>query len=535
MFQSLLLCYPVNSQWIYDSQKAGEQSDSYETDLNEIAAKYGLRKTNLKRAFSRYYQSGFQKDALIPRLSDRGRTHDSYYLHASELNGPKPDINGSRGKLLTIEDTQNILDTVLHFYCSRSKPTISEAYYHLLIQYYSLPGSNKEKHPIGDFTLLLLPEGQYPSYEQFYYFFRSWREDNLSYLVRAREGSKAYQLNYSSALNHHNYGLPSPLSRIMVDSTRCDYNLVSEFDRGRKIGRGTLHYVVDVMSAELLGYYFALNGEDWSGAAMALYCAFTNKSEYFKKLGFEFDASLWPVEYVPGTIIADNGVFKGKEAESLVRELGISIENLLQARGDLKSYVEHLFYLTNVHIGTAIPGNVNDTTTDPTLTPSELQEVLLRFSLEYNHHTIINLQTAPDMVTCSFAPTPHNLFLWGLEHRAGDLRKIPSSQLMQVLLPTKEATFTERGLRVFHHLYYCQEAEAAGYFDRINNPNKEKSKHHLSVLIHYDPHREDTVYYLKPEAGIFWTFQLTGDEAITFKGKNHFDSQVWFSFQRRIK
>ena len=531
----ILANYPVKSQWIYDSEnKRRDSIDSYEEDLNKLAEITGLSKLSLKRAFIRYYQSGFKENALIPRLSERGRSPESY-LEASALHGAKSDDNCLSGKLLTIEDMQHFLDAILHFYCTRSKPTIEEAYNHLLIQYYSLPGANKEKHSAGDFTSRLLPAGQTPSYNQFYYFFRSWREDNLPYLTRTREGSKAYQLQFASALKHHNYGLPSPLSRVMVDSTRCDYTLVSEFDRSRKIGRGTLHYVIDVMSAELLGYAFTLNGEDWSGAAMALYCAFTNKPEYFRKLGFEFDASLWPCEYVPGTIIADNGIFKGKEVESLARELSISIENVLQARGNLKSYVEHLFYLTNVHIGTAVPGNVNDAASEATLTPSELEEVLLRFALEYNHHTLINLQMAPDMVTCSFALTPHNLFQWGLENRAGDLRKISSEKLMQVLLPTHDATFTERGLRVFHHYYTCKEAEQAGYFERIHHPDKKNNKHYLSVQIHYDPHREDTVYYINPQKKIFWTFHLTEDEAITFAGKSHYDSQFWYTYLRCIK
>ena len=56
----------------------------------------------------------------------------------------------------------------------------------------------------------------------------------------------------------------------------------------------------------------------------------------------------------------------------------------------------------------------------------------------------------------------------------------------------------------------------------------------MIVPIHYDPHHEDTVYYIKPEEKIFWTFHLTGDEAMSFAGKSHSDSEYWIAYRRKI-
>ena len=146
------------------------------------------------------------------------------------------------GKTLT-QDQKNIRWALNKFYYNSKKNTLKTAYTLML----------KEKYcnALGELY------EEYPSFDQFKYFYRKHRM--VANQIISREGLKAYQKDCRPLLgdmNEYLSGLGG--SCVALDATVCDIYLVG--DAGQLIGRPILLAAVDMFSGVCCGYALTWEG-----------------------------------------------------------------------------------------------------------------------------------------------------------------------------------------------------------------------------------------------------------------------------------
>ena len=151
----------------------------------------------------------------------------------------------SKEKELT-KDQQNIRYGLNRFFYTRNRNSLSTAYTMLL------------KAKYCDAYGVLLPE--YPSYNQFRYFYRKHRKMENYYI--SRDGIKDYQRNKRPLLGDGVQEFAPAIGTAMLDGTTTDIYLVN--DQGQLIGRPVLVVACDANTSLCLGYSLLWEGGTYS-------------------------------------------------------------------------------------------------------------------------------------------------------------------------------------------------------------------------------------------------------------------------------
>ncbi|GAA0752021.1 hypothetical protein [Clostridium sartagoforme] len=122
---------------------------------------------------------------------------------------------------------------------------------------------------------------------------------------------------------------------------------------------------------------------------------------------------------MPDIIIADRGEFEGYNAENLINNLNVKIENTSPYRGDLKGIVERSFRTLNEKIKHKTPGAIQkefrkrgdqDYRLDATLTLEDFTKIYINIVLHHNNKIIEKYPLEKAMLEDEVVPTPTNLW-----------------------------------------------------------------------------------------------------------------------------
>lgn len=180
------------------------------------------------------------RNTLIGELSKQSeitkqtiRNYLCLYLVYMDITALAPK-EGTARELTT--DEKNMRWGLNKFYYTRHKNSLQTAYTMMLQAKYC------------DGTGSLLPE--YPTFNQFRYFFRKHKNMRTYYI--SRDGVKSYERNNRPLLGDGVQEYASHVGVGMFDATICDIYLVD--DRGNLVGRPTLTACVDAYSSLCMGY-----------------------------------------------------------------------------------------------------------------------------------------------------------------------------------------------------------------------------------------------------------------------------------------
>ena len=134
------------------------------------------------------------------------------------------------------KDQRNMRWALNKFFYTQHRNSLSTAYTMML----------KEKYCSSDGQLL----SEYPSFNQFRYFYRKTRKLENYYI--SRDGIKDYQRNKRPLVGNGVQEYAPTIGMAMLDSTICDIYLVDE--QGRLVGRPILVAACDANTSLCLGY-----------------------------------------------------------------------------------------------------------------------------------------------------------------------------------------------------------------------------------------------------------------------------------------
>lgn len=444
-----------------------------------------LKQTARARLYSllrRYWRGGQNINALVPRYANCGAPGVPR-LGKGKKSGRKARHEAHAGKQLTEKDRSLIERGFERFYCKETRPSARRAYERTCEEFYNDGYRNENGIQIPE----LSPPNKRPSFRQFKYLLRDKLKSPGTH--KKRMGERKFNLN-KRELNGR-FRSNGPGSRFMIDATKGDIYLVSEYDKNQSIGRATIYLVIDHFSHLIAGFYLGIGEPSAKNAGLALANAGRDKQEFCAEYGKIIKPEEWPCRHLPNSLLADQGELRGPIAEPWIDNLGIRIDQTPTNRADLKGAVERAFDSLQKRVFYELPGYVVKTRArrdknpaqEARFTLSELTCLVIDWIIEYNSTPLTGI--LQDDLPKEAGLTPTKLWAWGIENRGAELKTVPQEILLAATLPKGKATVNRQGISFRQTIYSCETAIREEWG---------ASKVGERFPCHYDPNNTSVLY-----------------------------------------
>ena len=213
-----------------------------------------------------FIENDIQRTEAIKKVAENNnickqtvRNYLCLYLAFQSVSALVPESRGTYQKALT-EDEKVFRWAINKFYFTGHKNSLKTCYTYML----------KEKYCDADGKLI----EDYPSYNQFRYFFSKYKKMQTLYI--SRNGMKDYQRNHRPLLGDKMQEYSNHVGIGEIDATICDIHLVD--DKGNYIGRPILTIMTDAFSRYIYGYSLTLEGGTYSLRNLLLNCISAKKN-----------------------------------------------------------------------------------------------------------------------------------------------------------------------------------------------------------------------------------------------------------------
>ncbi len=458
--------------------------------IKEAADKFNTYEKKIIRIISRFWQRGMNKNALLLDYSNTAAKGQEKGENGIKRGRPKkPSYFGEvpEGVNVTEEIKSQIRMSVDLFYRKKQKKSVIETYRAMLERFFSDKYFRNGKEEI-----VIWSKDRFPTFNQFYYWFRKEQDFKKDYTSRNSE--REFLLKYRELLGNSTMETFGPGSRYQIDATPADVYLISVINPDKIIGRPIVYAVIDVYSRLVVGIYVGLEGPSWLGAMMALDNVVEDKVEFCKAYGIEITEDDWPQSYLPETIIADRGEFEGYNVENLINNLNVKIENTAPYRGDLKGIVERYFRTTNEKIKHTTPGAIQkeyrvrgdaDYRLRATLNLKEFTAIIIYQVIRHNKKVLDKYPRERGLLADEIPAIPVEIWKWGLKNRPCGFIKRERDIVRLNILPKAKASISREGIKYKRMFYSCEKAMEEQWFI---NPEKK------SVDFVYDPRNMNNIY-----------------------------------------
>lgn len=479
--------------------------------IAQSIANYGVTKQTVYRHLRRYWQRGQCLNALTPDYKNSGAPGKRRQARGQKLGRPRT-ISSGMGIVVTLDIERMFRLAIDAVYIDNSKASLRDAYSNAL----GLVKAHAQKED---------PDAL-PTIWQFRHFYR--REYQSHLVTKARATPIVYAKDIRPLHSTSTTEVLGPGSRYQIDATIADVYLVSETDRSLIVGRPVVYFVIDVFSRMVTGLYIGFEGPSWVSAMIALWNTVEDKVIYCRELGIHIETDDWPTQGLPDAILADRGEMLGHHVEVLIGAFSVRVENASAYRGDAKGIVERYFKTIQgkfkPYVDGVVTGEIGkkrggaDYRLDATLTLHEFKKIIVHCVLWHNRYHVNSKYDRDDDMPMELPAVPLQLWDWGIVNRTGRLRTYPEDRVKINLLPYRNATVSEEGIKLFGCLYTCSEAVEQGWFNRKGARRPE------TVIAAYDPRSADRIYLRMEHEATYWACELI-DRSRRFRGMSFWD--VW--------
>ena len=495
---------------IYYRDKRGLLIKQVIEQYNNNRSEGKLIERTVYKLIRRYWQRGKNRNSLLPDYANSGGKGKRRASGEKKRGRPRkyshdPEIG--IGINITEEDKKIFRLAITKFYHNSKENFLTTAYELMIKNYYSEETIYDEN---GVKKQILIPLDKRPTLTQFKYWYEV-EQGNIRKKIISRRGAKKYALEHRAITGNSTMETIGPGSRYQIDATIADVYLVSAYNRNWIVGRPVIYVVIDVFSRMITGVYVGFEGPSWIGAMMALANAASDKVAFCQEYGIEIAEDEWACHHIPDAILGDRGELAGMKVETLIPNLGIRIENAAPYRADWKGLVERYFGIIHGHIKPFVPGYIDkdfrergarDYRLDSKLDLDQFTEIIIKIILYHNNkHYLDKYERDEAMIADDVSPIPRELWKWGIANRSGRLRNIPEDIVKLNLMPTGNATITERGIKFKGMYYTCEKAKSEFWFEKARSNSLSRLEKKLEVS--YDIRNLDYIYICSPDGRSF--------------------------------
>lgn len=455
--------------------------------IKNIMKKNGLNHhKNLYKYIRQYWINGKTHNALLPNYFNSGGKGKEKPCGEMKRGRKSSDIEGIN---ITPEFKKIIEKSYDKFY-NKTNSSLKQARQDMLENYF-----NEGYYTNEQGNLVPVIKEKCPTLSQFIYW--GQKAFTTKETLIKREGMRDFSLNHRGIIGESTSEAYAPGRLFQVDATIADIYLVSRQNPDWIIGRPVVYMVIDVFSRLIVGFYVGLEGPSWLGAMMAIYNTTRNKVDLCKEYEIIITSESWMCNNLPENIIADRGEFESNKTASLKANLGVNIKILPPYRADWKGIVEQNFRRFNNKTIHWLPGKIKreyrirgekDYRLGALLNLYEFNQIIIHSILYFNNKYMKYYERDTQMIIDNVPPIPNELWKWGLKNRSGALKTYSEDIIKLNLMPSKECTLADTGLRFQNRTYLSQELIDSGLLEHIRRNGS------ISKTISYDPRNTDNVY-----------------------------------------
>lgn len=465
----------------------------------------GIRLAFLRRLLHKFAWFGMNKNALLELRPTKGATG------GTRLSGRKRGVRSDGEKLLgraysghavNEADLKLIESVMLTSYVKKWK-NLAECY--------------------ADFKLLSLTRNQFGLFET--------RPRNVitfhQFRTHARKLRTSLQLDKMRA--HHSdredvresrglsWDIAPEVGDIFdIDATEFNKELVDSFEAkgfSVNVGKATVLLVIDRRSKKIVGWHVNLKHESWhEGYRLALFCAFSDKTEHLKYLGIDAPDAFPPEENILcRAIFSDNGPAASEAGRDAYGRLGIDFHapppGTPEAKGDVEGSIGRAQndqahdaggYRRTQKVADRLKRRLAKHLASETM--YELEKKLVQFIIKSNAALLRrNLLTA-EMKSAKHRveESSNAIFTWGLRKLGAVRHRLNTAvEVFTDLLNQKPCRVTKEGVSLGGNQY-----NSAGLREKVVRAGGS-----FTTTIYYTPMRPELAYWLT-DAGQMESLEL---------------------------
>jgi len=275
--------------------------------------------------------------------------------------------------------------------------------------------------------------------------------------IGAKEFRNKLKTQTSTVMKH----VVGPSHVYEIDATVLDVHLISKYCTEEKLNieRPILYSVVDVATNNIVGFHLSLNGANAEAVTLALFNAMSDKEQFCKQWGYDYQPGDWPCHHVCHRLVIDRGAeyLDDDMARIIKSRIGVVAVEVTEAYlGRAKGSVEGLFNKLNRSRIHALPGALvkgrskaqKDSSNHAIYTIDDLYYILIDEIIAHNNQTFVRKKATQEQLAHGVKAIPRELWNWGLEELMGGGRTVDPKTLMSALLPKKKAVVNKQGVRL---------------------------------------------------------------------------------------
>ncbi|GAC20292.1 hypothetical protein [Paraglaciecola arctica] len=273
----------------------------------------------------------------------------------------------------------------------------------------------------------------------------------------AKEFRNKFKIHTSTVMKH----VIGPGHMYEIDATVLDVHLISKYctEEWLPIERPILYSVVDVSTNIIAGFHLSLNGANAEAVTLALFNAMSDKGQFCKQWGYDYQPGDWPCHHVCHTLVIDRGAeYLDAAMSALIKsQIGLASIQVTEAYlGRAKGSVEGLFNKLNKSCIHGLPGALikgrakakKDPSNHAVYTIDDLYYILIEEIIAHNNQTILKKKVTQEHLENGVRGIPRELWNWGLEELMDGGKTVDPKTLMSALLPKKKAIVSKTGVKL---------------------------------------------------------------------------------------
>lgn len=483
--------------------------------VDEIVNESGISRYYLWCLIIRYLQSGMQNYALLDQR-DFSNKNTKNASRSRQVGAKSP--YKAPALILTEADYKN-LETYTKRYLKSEVKTIQNAYYDMIEDKYSFEVSREREDGTYEYIRTPFPDGQLPTYRQFYYYVT--QHTTRKQRDEAKKTERVVRNNNRVKTGTVMQGVKGPGHVVEIDAQEMDIALVSREYPDVPVGRPIIYVMIDVMSEIILGVSLAMDNNSIVGMTNCYISLLEDKEQLCKKYchnDFQFENGytmddVWPTGVRPLTIRSDNGSdFISGEAARIARELNINLEIVPPASGSLKPIVENFFNQIKLRLDDLLErkGLIRKTYgskhhEQACLNYDDAFGLVLNHVIAHNMHVIKSYPKSASMKRDKISAVPAILWKYGTEKLlAPSYFANRDEALYAMMTPEKKVSVSKDGVKWNGLTYYNADDEEL--MQKMYRLGSKREK----FAARSDPRDMGHLYYLK--SGLLMTLSLPSDD-----------------------
>jgi putative transposase len=427
--------------------------DNFTHGIKVLGETFQVSQIQVKRLFYRLLESGLDiHSAAITSHKRCGKRSNKVY--EKKQGRPRKHVkNGRAPEWAGINTREEHIRDIDIFIGTKHLATKSRAQNFKAFKAQFAVKKHQIRHD-GRVDREMSPDDQFISIDQFGYHLKKRIALLRGHLCKRRNSDLDTVLR-KRVLGTARNGIPYPSHTLIIDSTVADVWLVSAWDRTRLIGRPVIYIVIDAFSSAVLGMHVSLHNPSAPEAKIALFRAFTDKTEFLKNHGLDAYSDFFPKSPTPWELVFDRAELLSKEGKEIGESLQISMGVPPAYFPEWKAIVERHFGVLNKTSIHWLPGSTlgrpkergeRDVRLDAVLTMHEFTQIILRGVAMWNLRGSPLALLRPDQAIDTESIAPVDIFEWGLKNLHGTPRYIDTEAAAAALLPSETYSIGDRGI-----------------------------------------------------------------------------------------